>query len=226
MPDPRLGVPYHRLKKAEIVWMATHRCVHKHTYLSHPGCYSPSARRTGFFDIETSNLAADFGIILTYCIKVLGERTILSGRLRHTDLAHAMVGDEDRRVVEACVRDLSRFDIIVTYYGARFDIPYVRTRAQAMGIDFPAYGTLVHLDLYDRIKRKFRLSSNRLENACRVLLGKTRKTRIEAKYWRAGARGDDESLKWILAHNRYDVLDLEALWKATQPHGRHVETSV
>jgi uncharacterized protein YprB with RNaseH-like and TPR domain len=83
-----------------------------------------------------------------------------------------------------------------------------------MGLDFPFFGVIKHTDLYFVIKSRFNLSSKRLENACRVLLGTTQKTRVDAKYWRGGVRGEPKSLKYILQHNRYDVVDLEKLYEA------------
>ena len=76
--------PVSRLKKTEIVWLAAHRCRHSHTYLEHYNCYldeNPNKGRTGYFDIETSNLAANYGIMYCYCIKdgnsdKIFERTI------------------------------------------------------------------------------------------------------------------------------------------------------
>jgi len=222
MPPPAL----HRLRKDEIIWMATHRCGHRHTFLEHPQCYTPHKERIGFFDIETSNLAADFGVLLTYCIKPMWSKAIITGQIQSRDIAKARAGDEDKVVVAQCISDLFQFDRIVTFYGKRFDVPFVRTRALSTGLDFPSFGTLKHTDLYDVIRHRFRLSSNRLENACRVLLGHTNKTRIEAKYWRAGARGDEVSLAHIVEHNKYDVVDLEALYLKTIDFARKQDCSI
>lgn len=209
--------PVHRLKKAELVWLATHHCKHGHTFLEHWGCYRPGTKhkeRIGFLDIEASNLSADFGIILSYCIKDSQSSTIYHGVLRENDIKTCRPGAEDKRVVEALVQDIKQFDRIVSYYGTKFDLPFIRTRALACGVPFPPFGSVLHTDLYYLIKHRFKLSSNRLENACRTILRKTQKTRIESRYWRAGARGDRRSLRYILDHNKKDVLDLEKLyWK-------------
>lgn len=208
--------PIHRLKKTEIVWLANHRCKHRHTYLDHYACYleeNPDTERIGFLDIEASNLKADFGIILSYAIKDGGSDKIYEGVLTPKDIKKAKAGDEDRRVVADLIRDLGNFDRVVTYYGTGFDIPFIRTRAVSMGIDFPVFGLISHTDLYYVVRNRFNLSSKRLENACRVLLGETDKTRVDAKYWRGGVRGEQASLDYIQEHNRYDVLDLEKLYR-------------
>jgi uncharacterized protein YprB with RNaseH-like and TPR domain len=93
-------------------------------------------------------------------------------------------------------------------------------------VEFPTFGTLKHKDLYYTVKSKFKLSSRRLENACRHLIGQTDKTRIDAKYWRNGVRGDPKSLKYIYEHNRYDVLDLEKLYDKIISFGKVNNTSI
>lgn len=204
--------PVHRLKKKEIVWLGSHRCrEHSHTYLEHYSCYlkeNPDREKIGFLDIEASNLDADFGIMLSYCIKEHKKNKIYWGIIEKKEDR-----DLDREVVERCINDMGRFDKIITFYGTKFDIPFIRTRALNLKIPFPNYGSIIHKDVYYIIRNKMKLSSNRLENACRVLLGKTQKTRIESKYWIWALRGDKKSLIYILDHNKKDVIDLENLYK-------------
>lgn len=225
-----MPAPVHRLKKSEIVWLSNNSCKHAHTYLDHYQCYLeelPEVKeRIGFFDIESSNLVADFGIMLSYCILDGTNGEILSSVIKKADIERAKAGNEDHKVVRQCIEDLSKFDRIVTFYGKRFDIPFVRTRASICGVDFPHYGSLIHDDLYFVVRHRFRLSSNRLENACRVLLGDTNKTRVEGKYWRAAARGDKESLSYILDHNKKDVEDLQRLYDHVLEFVRRQDVSI
>ena len=218
--------PVHRLNKKEIVWLASNYCQHGHTYLEHYGCYEPKKERVGFLDIEASNLKADFGVILSYCIKEAGAKKIYEGTLTPQDIKKASIGCEDKRLVTQLVADLANFDRIVTYYGKRFDVPYIRSRALMTGVKFPLFGSLIHVDLYFVLRNRFCLSSNRLENACRTLLGKTEKTRIENKFWRGGVRGEKKSLEYILDHNRKDVLDLEKLYNKVIDYARRMDTSI
>lgn len=217
------------MKKDQIVWLGSHNCeAHGHTYLSHYNCYlreGPEKEKVGFFDIETSNLVADFGIMLSYAVKDGGGK-VLSSVLTPQDIKKAKFGQEDKRLVKQCLDDLGKFDRIVTYYGSRFDVPFLRARALSMGLEFPNYGTLKHTDLYFIIRGRVALSSKRLENACRVLLGDTNKTRIDSKYWRAGVRGDKKSLDYILDHNKKDVIDLERLYDKMVHFAKPTDTSI
>jgi uncharacterized protein YprB with RNaseH-like and TPR domain len=218
--------PVHKLKADQIRWLGTHYCSHGHTFLTHYACYDGHKERIGFFDIETSNLVADFGIMLSYSIKDSASDKIYSSVLTPTDIKKAEFGSEDKRLIRDCLKDLVQFDRIVTYYGSRFDVPFLRARALSTGLDFPNYGSQKHTDLYFIIRGRVALSSKRLENACRVLLGTTNKTRIDSKYWRAGVRGDQKSLAYILDHNKKDVIDLELLYKKMIHFSKPTDTSI
>jgi uncharacterized protein YprB with RNaseH-like and TPR domain len=224
-----LNAPVQQMTKAEIVRLANNMCEHSHTYLDHYNCYlkeNPEQKKIGFYDIETSNLDADFGVILSYAIKTAGKDEYLEGCIKKADIFKAKAGDEDRQVVKQLVADLQKYDLLIGYYSSRFDMPFIRTRALTCGIDFPEYGAIKHIDLYFTVRGKFKLSSNRLENACRVILGKTEKTRVDGKYWRAATRGNVSALKYITEHNRYDVDDLEKLYNKVIGFRRKAENSI
>lgn len=209
-------LPIHRLKKAELVWLGTHKCRHGHTYLEHYSCFlkeHPDMKeKIGFLDIETTNLAANFGTILTYCIKVDGKDEILSGSITKKDVNKYPADQTDYRVVKDLVHDLKGFDRIVTHYGRKFDIPFIRTRALVMDIPFPHFGSISNDDTWLLARSKLRLNSNRLETVERTLFGETGKTHIEYKYWIAGSRGDKKALDYIMDHNKRDVISLEKVW--------------
>ena len=213
-------VPLHRLSKDKLVYLATHNCeAHGHKFLEHYNCYlkeNPDEQRVGFLDIEASHLTADIGILLTWSIKRANGK-VLTGSITKADIDSAPRGREDAKVVRSLVEALNEFDVIVTYYGSKFDIPFMRTRAVMLGIPFPHYGTLKQIDAYYSVKFKFRLISNRLVRACKAILGKSDKTEIDWDIWRSGSRGDKKSLAYILDHNIHDVVDLEKLYNVVKP---------
>lgn len=222
-----MAAPLHKLTKAEMIWLAQHYCKHGHKYLEHYKCYldenPKTEERRAYFDIEASNLDADYGIMLSWAIKPSDGKKVIGDVLTPADVKR---GTEDKRIVQTCIEELGKYDRVVTYYGTGFDLPFLRARALIVGVDFPTFGTLKHKDIYYTIKSKFKLSSRRLENACRQLLGSTDKTRIDAKYWRNGVRGDAKSLKYIYEHNCYDVLDLEKLYDKVIDYAKTNSTSI
>lgn len=220
--------PVARLKKSEIIWLGSHRCKHSHTYLEHFSCYlaeCPDRGKIGFFDIETSvGFKANMGIMISYAIKdddfddkVVG-RVISRKELKSWDM--------DKQLVIDCQRDLMSFDIVVGYYSTKFDLPFVRSRAVHHGLEFPAYGEIVHSDLYYIVRNKFALTSNRLETACRFLLGDTEKTHIDYRHWIRAIQGDPESLEYVWDHNVKDVNDTARLYHKIIPYKKRMDTSV
>ena len=114
-----MPAPIHTLKKAQILKLAGTRCeAHGHTYLEHYNCYLAEngegvEERIGFLDIEASNLDADFGIMLSWCIKDSLTGKIIEDVLLKEDIENSPAGQEDRRITANLVEQLSKFDKIV-----------------------------------------------------------------------------------------------------------------
>ncbi len=220
-----------RLRKSEIIWLHNHKCRHGHTYLEHSNCIEvekpnmcPVFEKIGFLDIEASNLKANFGIIFSYCIKE--ENGKILGRAVSTKELEK--GDYDKKLVEELCSDIRKFDRIVVYYGTdnRFDLPFIRTRAVFWGLDFPSYKELKVFDMYPVIKRKFQLHRNRLETACDFFGIPSKAHRLLPDIWFKAMTGKKEALKWILQHNKEDVVSLEDLYHKTIKYANIPNTSI
>lgn len=217
--------PVWRLKKTEIVNLARWKCQHGHSGLVHYNCWlraNPEEEKIGFWDLETTNLKADFGIILCYAIADGSSDKIYSRLITKSDLRTCL----DEKVVKQCIRDMKRFDRLVGYYSSKFDGPFLRTRALALSLDFPEYGQIVHNDLYYTVRNKLNLSSNRLDNACRTIFGSTEKTRIDAVHWVKALMGNQTALDYIQDHNIKDVTELKKLYFRLQHFRKKTDTSL
>jgi len=213
------------LKKDELLEYLTKRCKHGHLYVEHPSCYIKEKNREtriGYLDIEASNLKADFGIMLSYCIKENGKKNIYYGCISKNDL---MNGTLDKNLIKSCIDDMSKFDVIISYYGTKFDIPFIRSRALYWNLDFPKYGYLKHKDCYYMVRNRLCLSRNRLEDACR-LMGIEGKTHLDGTYWIKALTGDKKSLKYILDHNKRDVILLEKLYHKIKDYVKETRRSI
>lgn len=222
-------VPIHNLSKKEIVYLANRKCSHGHSFLEHYSCYLKQGHeeKIGFLDIEFYNFDANYGRMISYCILDSQTGKILYDTLTASDITKGEAnGTEDTRLVEHCIADMLKFDRIVTFYGKRCDVPYIRTRALMCGLNFPYYGSLQHTDLYFIIKYKFKLNRNGLENACRSLLGKTEKTHVDNPAWMRAMRGDKKSIAYILDHNKKDVRDTQKLYEKVINFIRQTDTSI
>jgi len=202
-----------RLTKERLVWLATHRCKHRHFYIEHLSCYEKEQvteiERLGFLDIEASNLDADFGIVLSYCIKPLDQpslkRLITPRELASKDLDKALMID--------CIADMRKFDRLVTYYGTGFDIPFVRTRAMLHKLDFPVFREIKHTDVYYWVRNKLRLHRKRLEVVCDFLGIPAKGHPMIPPIWTAALTGNKKALNYILTHNLEDVESLQEVYK-------------
>ena len=205
--------PVHRLTKKEIVWLGTHRCeAHGHTYLEHYSCYlreHPEKNRIGFLDIETTDLNADYGFIMSYCILDNETGEIIGRLIKPKEIRNGVF---DKKLVKQLINDMKKFDTLVTFYGTRFDLPFIRSRAVHHGYEFPVYGMINHLDVYYIIRNKFKLHRSSLATATEFLLGDTNKTRISGDIWMKATTGNKKALEYVYEHNKYDVIDLKRLY--------------
>jgi DNA polymerase elongation subunit (family B) len=224
-----MPVNFARMKKEEIIWMANHRCVaHGVQYTSHPNCYlieNPEKQRTGFIDIEASQLTADWGITLCVSILPLDEP---KGFVRTITKAELFSDDCDKALLKDVVKEMRTYDRLIGYYASnmRFDIPFLRTRAIHHDLDFPGFGEIVMEDLFPIVKYKFKLRSNRLDSACEALLGHTTKTRWLWKHWLRAIQGKQESLDYIEDHCIKDTEEAKRLYQKIFKFTRKGNTSL
>ena len=202
------------LKKKELQVYLTGYCKHRMPYQQHPKCFinevlhNEKEYRTGILDIETHNLYANCGILLTYYIKDYHIKKYFSGKIKKKELQSNNI---DKELTKQLVKDLSKFQRIITYYGSRFDIPFIRSKALHWKIKFPKYKYIEHVDVYYMVRHKLKLTRNTLENACRFL-HINGKNHIDLEIWIKAVTGDRKSLDYIFKHNKYDVDILEKLY--------------
>jgi uncharacterized protein YprB with RNaseH-like and TPR domain len=205
-----MTIPQRFMKMDLLRFMNTHRCKHGHSYLEHFSCYLEEVNqrgKIGFFDIESSALVADFGFCIGWYI--LDTDGNYHGRVVTPEEVHSEV--PDKVIMEELVDTFKDFDLIYTYNGTRFDLPFVRTRCVANNIYFPFYGSLQHKDVYYIIKNKFRLHRKTQEVAAEMLLGHTEKTHWMGKWWIKAVQGDPKALAYIDDHCRKDVKELKKI---------------
>lgn len=231
-PSPRTKL-YSILKpltKQEILRLSRTICEHGHPLLVHPNCLERTLgyqEKVGYLDIETSNFSASFGVVITWCIKENGGK-IYEGYLQDEDFNN-LDGQYDKRILKECVDAMLLFDRLVVYWGKdrRFDIPFLRTRAVSMGLDFPLYQERVVNDLYDIVKNKFKFGRNSLAAACTQMGINSKDTPISPQTWMdatVGRRAD--AIQTILQHNREDVVSTEQLWNKIHLYSTEPKTSI
>ncbi len=213
----------------------TLKCKHRHTILTHPNCFRTNnvklindkapwwdGQTVAYLDIETSNLKADFGFILSWCIKYKDDPDIRYDVITKKELFNYTF---DKRVVQSLVKELQNVDILVTFYGKEFDAKFIRTRALYWEIDFPPYGSIFHWDVYFHAKKDLKLHNGTLETVTQFL-GIDGKSRMDFNMLNLARYGHRPSLDILLEHNRQDVIILEKLHKRIGDYSKWIKTSI
>ena len=228
--------------------MSEIRCIHRHTIKEHPSCFvngrvrqdvppKPEKKkiiisiperwtaqedyRIGILDIETDSLKADFGMVLSWCIKDKDGDTTFDVITRQEIFDFEF----DKRIVQSLVTQMKKYNVLIGYYSTKFDIPFIRTRAMKFGILFPEFQEVWHWDLYYAVRNKMKLSRNSLDSATHFL-GIEGKTHLDYGVWLRGKYGDPAALAEILEHNKYDVEITEKLFDKLFPYAQWTKRSV
>lgn len=226
----QLGINYQTLTKKELLQIINFRCEHKHSFKTHPNCYrnSPDSmvEKIAILDIETSQLKANFGIILSWSVKEL-DGEIAVDVLRPDDVAQNLY---DKQVTASLIKEMLKYNRLVTQFGTYFDIPFIRTRAERWGLDFPGFRSIYHTDVWKIAKRKLLLHSNRQGSIAETVLGHDIKTRVNPKIWLAIQFGNtdekEKAMKYLIDHNMKDVIELEQIYKRLRKYIREGRTSI
>jgi len=207
------------------------RCIHRHTEATHPNCFKKGLiKRTdwwrnktiAYLDIETTGFHADIGIMLTWCIKYQNKATIVYGRITKQEIFD---GEYDKRIVAELLDELENVDIVVTFYGSGFDIPFLRPRAFYHGFEFFEFGSKYHWDLFFYCRRLFKLTRKSLDNIT-AFLGIEGKTHLKPRIWAEARYGQKKELDEVLNHNMEDVIILEKLHNRIWSQAKWQRTSL
>jgi uncharacterized protein YprB with RNaseH-like and TPR domain len=132
--------------------------------------------------------------------------------------AVTMVGLYDGVEFRALVKDedlgefpdvISRYSMIVTFYGSGFDLPMLQRKFWGMKFD------QIHIDLCPTLKRVgIRGGLKRIERQLGIARGEDTDGLSgwdAVQLWRQYRQGDDSALERLIAYNRDDVVNLERL---------------
>lgn len=168
---------------------------------------------TLILDLETTDLAADRGVIL--CASYESSNEIGKVRTIRQDDPDINPDWETKRgndreltkQVAGLVRD---HDVIVAHNGTRFDLPFLRTRCLRWRLAPPKDVKIV--DPLQIAWRKFRLRSNALGAVADYLGIEDKKTPLDLSVWAdAMLNGSKRAMNLIVSHCEADVKVLSAV---------------
>ena len=215
--------------KKDIIWLFDHNCKHGHNYAEHYACFlaenpknSPFQEKQGIFDIETTGLKANWSHLLCWCMKEVNSDLITFDLITRKEARDK----NDYRIIKSCVKEIRKFDRTMGWYSSRFDMPYIRSRAEFHGIPFPTYKEALHTDLYYIARSKLALHSNRLGAVCQFFGIEAKSHPMRPELWVRACRGDKDALEEVLTHCKEDVISTdksrELLMKYAAPTNRSI----
>lgn len=168
------------------------------------------------YDIEASNLSADFGIILTFGSKVVGVgRPEVLNILDYTNGDKDLIRAEKRLLVDITTTMLAA-DVWLGHYAIYYDLPFINTRLLYHHLPvLPA--NFAQIDTWRISRNRLKLRNNRLHTIQDFLKLKEEKNAIKPEQWIRALGGHKPSMAYICEHNRRDVLVLEEAYERLKP---------
>ena len=174
------------------------------------------------FDIETSNLKADVGYMLSWAMYYPNEDRIVSDVITKRDITTL---NRDKRICKSILKELDGVTLLIGFYSTRFDIPYLRTRCLMNGLDFPGYGSMRHIDVFYASRGKVATRRKSLGIIAEAL-GLDEKTHEPLGVWNDARLGDKESLAKLLKYNENDCKVTWAVYQKLLKYGRYASKSI
>jgi len=115
------------------------------------------AVRAVILDIETSSLEADGGIVVG--AGLAPEK----GRSEYFQVKRSR---EEGTVLSKLAQRIQSYDVLVTWNGRGFDIPFLTTRFLKHGLDPRPISSKRHIDLNEVVKNRLRLTFTYLDHVC------------------------------------------------------------
>lgn len=164
-------------------------------------------------DIETSNLNADFGFVICAVVKEYNNNNLKIFRIDNYK-GWNTAKYNDKEMIKDIVKELNKYDGVITYNGRNFDLPFLRS--QIIAYDLEHLPSLFHVDVYYATKYRLRLHNSKLNTLITFLntyrSGKKRleeKTAINSLYYKQAITGDKKGINKLVHHCVKDVVALE-----------------
>jgi len=167
------------------------------------------AERILVFDIETTNLNAEWGTILCIGYQILGhmEKPRLL-KISSTD-AYKKDHTDDSELVANFIKVWNSCDFVISWYGAdwHFDEPYLRAKLLLNKIDHLVHmDEKPHIDLWRTSRTRLKLTNNRLAHVSEMIgIEGFEKTKVSPWHWRRAQAGYADGRKYVEEHCIADI---------------------
>ncbi len=166
------------------------------------------------WDIEASNLTADFGMVLCVGYKEVGHGRPKVISILDYDESNPLKAE--RRLLKDLTKVLLAADVWTYQFGMYYDLPFINSRLlyhrlPILPPNFPA------VDTWKVTRNRLKLRNNRLVTVSEFLGTKDEKNPIKGEQWIRALTGHRPSMRYIIEHCRLDVLVLEEVYLRLRP---------
>jgi len=171
-----------------------------------------------FLDIETTSTKGDTGQITAIGI-------IKNGK---TEVKFAERPENEKEVLEWFRKELINCDVVVTWFGSGFDIPYILSRAVINGIDLHEFVQIRSLDLCRFCQKYFSLAKYSLSEVAKSF-GIQKNIEINWKDMLAlyikATGGNKKAKEMIIEHCKDDLNALKKICEKLEPYFSLITTN-
>jgi len=167
--------------------------------------------KTAIFDLETSGLYANFGIILCCCVKEYGHKGVKT--IRADDFPNWKKDKTNQLlIITRIVNELRQYDILVAHNGTYFDKQWVNTLSMKYGFEADIRWKKF-IDPCLIARRHLRLGRNSLDQLLDYFEVPNKKSHVSGRTWiKASLNGDRKAMDDIIEHCQEDVVALEGVY--------------
>jgi len=177
---------------------------------------APPSYRILHWDIEATHLAASIGTVVCIGYKWHGEAATKVLAINNFKGWRKDPGN-DRALLLAFEKVYLQADMQVTWFGKRFDLPFIQTRRLWYGL--PPLPQIPHFDGWETARKKLKLHSNRLATVQDFLDLPEVKTPLSFRALSRSVAGHLPSLNEVVHHCSQDVKVLEMAYEKLRPFG-------
>lgn len=173
-----------------------------------------SNSRVLVFDCETSDLKSDWGVLLCFGYKWVGEDKVYCPSIMdYKDWEKDFL--DDSRLVRDVHKILSSADVLVGFFSRGFDLPWLQ--GKFLEYDLPMLPALPHHDLFYTAKSNLRISRKSLDNLTKYLKLSKKKYQVEPAIWRRAKVGQPDAIAKVVEHCVADIHATEELYLKLRP---------
>lgn len=124
-------------------------------------------------------------------------------------------GDGTENMILAAHAWLDEADAVLTFNGKKFDVPLLNAAFAKMGLGPPS--PYAHIDLYQIVRRKFKLASNKLQHVLDFFGLTPKEDHRGFQLWVDCMNGSKKAWKEMEKYNKQDVSSLLELYEYILP---------